>query len=201
MDLATVDDIEARLGRSLSSDEIGRVDALLADASANVRRVSTQQFTEATSTAVRVDVGRTGRVRLPQRPVAAVDAVTDIYGNAVSYTLVGNDLRLDLNPLNAWEIEPYRHGLSEVLVTYDHGSATVPPVIVGVVCAMVLRSLGNDPTNPAGIAQESIDGYSVTSGGGVAVATSAAAGGLGMLPSEIALCEEFRRPAGSIRVS
>lgn len=197
MELATSDDVEFRLGRSFTDDEQRRVDPLLVDASAAVRRVSTQQFTPGTSTAVRLTVGRAGRVRLPQRPVTDVTAVTTITAQPVSYTQVGNELRLDLDPLNAWEIEPFRCGVSEVLVTYEHGG-TVPADIVGVVCAMTLRGLGTNPTTPAGIAQESIDGYSYTSGGGVAVASAAAAGGMGMLPSEVAICEAYRRPSGPI---
>lgn len=197
MELATAADVEYRLGRAFTDTETRRVDALLVDASAAVRRVATQHFTPDTSTDVRLTVGRAGKVRLPQRPVTNVTTVTNITGTEVPYVQVGNELRLDLDPLNAWEIHPFRCGVSEVLVTYEHGG-DVPADIVGVVCAMTLRGLGTNPTNPAGIAQESIDGYSYTSGGGVAVATTSAAGGMGMLPSEIAICEAYRRPRGPI---
>lgn len=44
--LATLDDVEARLGRSLEGDEIARVEAYLVDFSAVARSYTGQAFTE-----------------------------------------------------------------------------------------------------------------------------------------------------------
>lgn len=188
--LATVDDLTARSPRALTTDELVRAEALLEDASANVRRVSAQQFTPGTSTVI-LPVRR-GRVRLPQRPVTAVTSVQTLTGTDIAHRVAGNDIRLDLDPINAWEVEPFRCKPEEVEVVYDHGDETVPPLVVGIVCSVVLRALGTDPTQ-TGITQESIDGYSVSTG------TIGAAGAVGLLPSEEEALREFRRPAGPIR--
>jgi hypothetical protein len=197
--LATADDVQARLGRALTDTELFRIDALIGDASEAVRDKSGQQFTPGTSTTTFRPAK--GRIRLPQRPVTAVASVTDIYGNDLAAVRVGDTeyVQLNLSPLNAWEIEPYRCGLTEVVVTYDHGDTEVPEKIVGVVCSIVCRALGMDPANPGGTAtQESIDGYAVTTGGGVATSSVVAQGALGMLPSEIEICEKFKRPSSPI---
>jgi hypothetical protein len=189
--LATPDDIEARLGRPLTLDEESRVDSLLADASANVRRVSTQMFTLVADDEVTLRRGRHGKVRLPQRPVVSVTSVEDINGNDVAYRRVNEVLNLNVWPLNSFEIEPYRYGPpDEVVVTYTHGG-DVPDQIVGVVCSVVARALGQTPTE-AGVIQESIDGYSQQFG------SVGAQGPLGMLASERETCEAFRRPSSPI---
>lgn len=193
--LATQADVEARLGRDITAEEAARVEQLLEDASANVVRVSTQQFLPVEGDVVVLRRSNNGRVRLPQRPVTAVNAVTDLNGNPLSYVRVGNtnELRLALTaPINAWEMEPYRYGVpAEVLVDYDHGDATVPPLIVGVVCSIVMRALGQSP-DQAGIMQESIDGYSYQLG------SAAAQGAFGMLPAEEQICASYRRPSSPI---
>lgn len=188
--LATVDDLIARAVGTLETEQLVRAEALLADASANVRRVSTQQFTAGTSTVI-LTVSRAGQARLPQRPVTAVTSVDDLFGNPVAYRLVGETLRFDLEPWNGWEIEPRRCAVEQVVVTYDHGSDTVPDLIVGITCSVVLRALGVDPMQ-AGITQEVIDGYSYMTG------TIGAGGPLGFLPSEIEILTDYARPRGPL---
>lgn len=139
--LITSQDIETRLGRPLSDAEMVRVDALIADASAEVRAYTGQLVTAGTSTVTLPVVG--GRVTLPQRPVNAVVAVD---GDPVTEPdIVGPTLR------GLWACE--------VTVTYEHGYDQVPDDIVSVVAAMVLRGLATSPAGPL-YSRESIGEYS-----------------------------------------
>jgi hypothetical protein len=181
--LATEADIAARLSRALTGTEAARVDALLTDASAAVRSHVPQEFTRATTTD-RLLVRR-GVVRLPQRPVIAIDAVIGATGNPVLYRWDGDDLLHstgDVPDTFAWV--PYCDGPRYVDVTYTHGYAPIPDDIVAVVCSIVTRALGRIPTD-AGLTSESIAGYSYSIG------SAAAAGGLGMLPDERAVLDFY----------
>lgn len=189
--LASQSDVEALLGRDLTTTEELRVDSLLRSASANVRRISTQMFTAETSTDVVLPISRHGKVRLSQRPVTAIASVTDIYDNVLTYTQAGEWLTVCSFPINSWELHlPHGWNVCEVKVTYDHGG-DVPDVVIGVVASIVARALGTDLTQ-TGVFQESIDGYSV--GSSVTMGVVLAQGGAGMLASEIEICESFRRP-------
>lgn len=187
--LATVSDLEDRLGRSLAGADSTRAAALLIDASAAVRSYTGQQFTEATST-VRLQP-RGGVVRLPQRPVVAVSAVKDTDGNALGFTWLGAD-RVQVT-IDGWEIEGSYRG--PVDVTYQHGYAAgeTPDVIVAVVCQIAGRALGQN-VEDAGKTGENIGNYSYTIG------TAAASGALGMLPDEKAKLDPFRRIASPARM-
>src|SRR5690606_36466189 len=78
--LATVEDLEARLGRELTSEEAARANALLADASALIRGWTRQDFTLTLGDVITLrPVGTV--VRLPQRPVQAVTAVVAVGGS------------------------------------------------------------------------------------------------------------------------
>lgn len=188
--LAAPLDVVERLGRALTPTEENRVEALLRDASAKVRNVSTQTFTLVEDDVVYLKRSNSGRVRLPQRPVVSVASVTDVNDNAFSYTRVNNELRVSTSWLNAFEVEPYRCFPPEVKVTYTHGGE-VPDAIIAVVCSIVGRALGTEP-DQSGIVQEGIDGYSYTTG------SAAAQGGLGLLASEREVCESFRFPSSPI---
>lgn len=185
--LATADDLEARTGVDFSTD--AKAAAALADASAAVRAEAGQEFTVATSTAVWLPV-RNGRVRLPQRPVTAVNAVADEYDNAVPFTwLEGSDfLRLSTSsPLNQWELEPRRTPLGLVAVTYTHGSSTVPELVVAITCNVALRALGRDPRDGSIIA-ETVAGYTYQTG------AVGGAGPVGLLSEEKLRLARFKRP-------
>lgn len=182
--LTTYQEVEARLGRTLTPDEQTRVDTLIIDASAAVRLVTGQDFDEATTTK-RLKVKRR-KVRLPQRPVTAVSAVIDINANPVLFTWLGDDsVQVGRNVPDDFGWNPWRTDVSVVDVTYTHGYAATPDVVVAVVCGIVLRAFGTNPT-ATGVQQESIGGYSYSIG------AAAAAGGVGMLPAE----REALRPFG-----
>lgn len=179
-DLATVADLEARLGRSLDATETIRAEALLAGASARVRAYTGQQFEQATSS-VRLR-SRGGRIRFPQRPVTDVASITDVDGNAIDFDWYAGSVIGGLGVRVDW-----------VDATYTHGYATIPDDVVEVVCQMVLRAFGSDPSASA-ITQESVEGYSYSIG------AAGAAGAVGMLADEKAALDVYRRKGGTIRV-
>ena len=193
-DLATVADLEARLGRSLDATETIRAEALLASASARVRAYTGQDFEQAETTdRLRV---RNGRIRLPQRPVSDVAAVADVDGNAVEHTWHAGEF-VDVAALGTiyrFDVEPFANGVTWLDVTYTHGYATVPEDVVEVVCSIVLRAFGSDPS-ASGITQESVEGYSYSIG------AAGAAGAVGMLNDEKATLDVYRRKGGTIRVA
>jgi hypothetical protein len=190
--LATVTDLEDRLGRALDAVEVVRANALLEDASATVRAYTGQQFGAATST-VRLQV-RGGKVRLPQRPVTAVTGIDNMSGAAVEFTwYAGQTISLGTEAINSWELEPIGEQ-AWVDVTYTHGQADVPADIVGVVCQMVGRALGT-PADQTGYSSESIGTYSYS------VGAATAAGAAGLMNDERAVLDRYRQPIGSMRVA
>lgn len=193
-DLATVADLEARLGRDLDAAEIARAEALLAGASARVRSYTGQSFDLATTTdRVRV---RNGRLRLPQRPVVAVSVLADMNGTDITFTWhAGNDILMGSSgypvrhPIeDAW----YRHH-DWVDVTYTHGYEAIPADVVEVVCSIVLRTFGV-AADASGYDSESIGSYSYS------VGAVAAAGAVGLMNEEREALAPYRRMGGTIRV-
>lgn len=182
--LATIEQLQARIGKTLSGADIARATALLDDASAAFRRAAGgQQITQATTTD-RVRVVR-GKVRLPQAPVTDVTAVTDENGNALLYRWHGGDtIDVSSNVIDDFAWVPWSNPIPVAVVTYTHGYATVPDDVVAVVCQMAARAFGSNPET-AGIQQESIGGYSYSIG------AAAAAGAVGMLPAERLIAEAY----------
>jgi hypothetical protein len=194
--LATVADLEARLGRAFDPAETARAEGLLAGVSARVRSYTGQQFEQATSTdRVRV---RNGRLTLPQRPVTDVSDITDVDGSTVPFTwYAGSTIILGTSgypPIHPIEAAWYGRLREWVDVTYTHGYDDIPADVLEVVCQMVLRAFGTDPS-ASGIGQESVEGYSYSFG------AAGAAGAVGMLNDEKAALDVYRRRGGTIRVS
>lgn len=192
--LATLDDLQTRIGRVLDGDDVARALAMLEDASAAVVSYTGQTFEEATTTD-RLKV-KNGTVRLPQRPTTAVDAIANTASTDLAFTWDHGDTVYlgTTGALNAFEIEPFRRAPSWVDVTYTHGYETIPADIVAVVCQIAGRAFGRQ-LEDAGMQSESIAGYSYSIG------TAGAAGGLGMLADERAVLDRYKRVGGSIRVA
>ena len=188
--LATVTDLENRLGRSLDADETIRAEALLDGASARVRSYTGQEFTETTTTE-RVMV-RNGVIRLPQRPATAVTAVVDMDGNSLNFTWHAGQT-FKLGTPDRFDLEPFATEQQWVDVTYTAGYATIPDLIVEVVCSMVLRAFGV-AAEGTGYASESIGSYSYS------VGAIAAAGAVGMMNEERDALAPYCRIGGTIRV-
>jgi hypothetical protein len=177
--LATVQDLEARLGRDLTPTEANRAETLLGDASALVRSYTRQTFdlVEDDELVLR-PVGV--ELRLPQRPVTAVASVAAVGGHdtipdipLTGWTFDGIDIvNVDGIDSNVWVSLPAwweDHGghPDTYRVVYTHGYATVPPEVVTVVCAMVLRTL-TAPSPVEGMVSERIGqyNYQLQQGGG-----------------------------------
>lgn len=172
MALATIADVEARLGRDLTVEETAKATAWLDDASALFVQRSIQQF-EVGESKVRVFT-RDGVVRLLQRPVIDIVEVKDINGNLVDYTWDGFQSLYDLGTIGP------------VDVTYEHGSATIPEVVVAVVAGMVVRRLELAGDAVAGVTQQTVGPFSQS------YATWAVGGQVMLSPAEAAVADSYR---------
>lgn len=136
--LASSDDVKAVLGRDLTSGESAKVGAVMAKASELFRLRSGQMFTPGESV-VRLKVDG-GEVRLPQRPVVAVESVTRDDGTPVQWSLFGSVLTV---PLRSSDF---------VRVTYSHGGV-VPEVVKQCIAEVAARVLTVDPVAATGVTQ------------------------------------------------
>ena len=172
MALATIADVEARLGRSLTVSEQPKAAAYLNDASALFVQRSIQKFEVGEST-VRL-CPKDGIVRLVQRPVIEIVEVKDIDGIAIDYTWDGFQSLYDLG------------AYTPVTVTYEHGSAEIPADVVACVAGMVARTLSISPDAAAGVTQQSVGPFSQS------YATWAVGGQVMMSPAEAKVADYYR---------
>lgn len=178
--LASVTDIEDRLGRTLDVSESARVTALIGDAGVKVRNYTRQDFDHVVGDVVTLrpvaDV-----LRLPQRPVLNVTEVASIGRDGGTTVLTGwawdgsDKVRITghsiVGILDPWW--PWSGGPSSFRVTYDHGYVDIPDAVVAVVCSMVIRVL-ESPSAAEGMIGERIGTYSyqMQQGSGAAGATA-----------------------------
>jgi hypothetical protein len=183
--LATPDDVAARLGRDLTETEAIRLEPLLADASAQIRRYCRRDFLMHTAE-TQVLYGHDSEITLPGRPVQSVQSVVLDGGgtlpdipipwfqfDGVQTIRIGSGIGI-INLPEAWAEAGEYPGTYKV--TYTFGYSEVPDD-VNMVCANAALSVLTAPTAAAGVVGESIGPYSYRlerSGGGVAVALNAA---------------------------
>ncbi len=179
--LAAPKDVEALLGRDLTSEEAAKADAMLAKASADFRRAAGRRlFTPGTTTArLKVDGGQ---VWLKQLPVTDVTSVVDDDGRPVPYTRTGQVLCVPLDSARF------------VTVTYTHGSAEVPDDVVSAVADCVARVLKVDPRAASGVSQtqHSETRGPFTESGSDSFASWAVGGSVMLSPSEMATARSYR---------
>lgn len=192
--LAAVVDLEDRLGRVLTDDEVGRAEALLRDASATVRDYTHQDISFVQDDVVEV-VPQGVWVTLPQRPVSTANPITvTVDGAAVTgFKVIRDRLWMEtgwppFGPTDTRFFDPRLPEPVVVKVTYSHGYAEIPDGVVAVVCGLVLRALSSDRPE-AGVQQETIDDYSYR------LADGAQAGVLGLLLPERRMLNRYRRTA------
>lgn len=183
--IATIEDVEDRLGRTIEGeDERVRVAALLDDASGAIRAYCGRPFATGPVT-LRVRVSGS-YVRLSE--ATSVTAVTNPAssppGAAVPYRFDSLD-RVYLWPavyISAldWEF----CGMPTVVDIAYVANDETPAAVLAVCCQMAMRAYGVRPED-SGKQQEAIAGYSYSTG------TSAASGGVGMLPDERAVLDRF----------
>jgi hypothetical protein len=172
MALATIDDVENRLGRVLTTGEELQANAWLEDASAIFVQRAVQKF-EVSESRVRL-FPRDGVVRLVQRPVIEVIEVTDIDGVEIEYTFDGHQ--------SLYELGSY----SPVIVNYEHGSDDIPADVIAVVAGMVVRTLLIPADAAAGIQQQAVGPFSQS------YATWAVGRQILMSPADIEVANYYR---------
>lgn len=172
MALATIADVEQRLGRALTAAELPKATAWLEDASALFVQRATQQF-EVGESRVRL-FPRDGVVRLTQRPVIEVSSVKDLDGVEIDFTFDGHQSIYDLG------------SYSPVIVEYEHGSEDVPADVIAVVAGMVVRTLSIAPDAVSGVTQQAVGPFSQS------YATWAVGGQVMLSPAEQEVAKAYR---------
>ena len=169
--LAVLADVTARSPRTLTAGEQTRATTLLTDASAAIRKYTRQDFTVVSGDVVTLRPIGT-RLRLPQRPVTAVNSVTTIGWAGVANLVLpagfwgwdGIDI-IEIAPFssNVWLSLPtleLGEGLPDTYqVDYDHGDDTVPDDVIAICVGMVLRTIFA-PSPTEGLNTERIGQYS-----------------------------------------
>ena len=192
--LATLDDVAAIIGRTLTATETTNGTRLLAMASGMVRRYTRQTITQVVDDVVVLPGNWGHTLTLPERPVQSVKSVVFSGGTApnTSWKLVGDDLFLGtggympdysgsmVGDQQLWgpagsNGSPQVMGATwqgpqtQITVTYTHGYADVPQDIVNEVAGMVALQLSTS----VGVQRERIGGYQVEylrgEGGGMAL--------------------------------
>lgn len=183
--IATIEDVEDRLGRTIEGeDERIRVAALLDDASGAIRAYCGRPFASGPVT-LRIrpsgDYIRLGRA-------TSVTAVTNPAsvppGAAVPFQFDQLD-RVYLWPVTyRWALDWEFRGVPTVVDIAYVADDDTPAAVLAICCQMAMRAYGVRPED-SGKQQEAIAGYSYSTG------TSAASGGVGMLPDERAVLDRF----------
>lgn len=155
--LAEAADVATELGLDdvggLTTVQATRIPSLLIKASAAFRReAGRRQFTNATYTQRLLVVD--GRVRLPEAPVDSVTTVVDDSGNAVTYTRVGDWLKVSghhHNFDNSFSCFRPRDLGSGWFVTATYVGGEVPDEVRITVAQIVARALNRDPVAATGV--------------------------------------------------
>jgi hypothetical protein len=171
--LATIEDVEDRLGRSLTESEAARVEALLQDASALVVSYTGQEFLEGTSNSL-LQV-KQGKIRLPQKPATDVISAVDL-----------DDRNLSFKWDEFQTLYVTAPNFSMVRVEYDHGTVLPPEDVVAVVAGITLRTLQVSPDAAQGVTQQTAGPFSVT------YATWAVGGQAVLSPTDKAILDRYR---------
>lgn len=175
--LASTDDVEAMLGRDLTSSEAGQVGALLEQASALFRKAAGRDFTPGRfKNRLKVNGGE---VRLPNSPVTVVHSVTDDDGNPIDYTTYGSTLT---TPLRSHRF---------VRVDYE-GGGDIPELVTTTVAGMVARLFNVDARAKAGMSQFQETTGPFSEGG--TFASWAVGGQLMLAPADVAVAQSYRAP-------
>lgn len=179
--LASIEDLEALLGRELTAAEQAQALLFLEYASDFIREYTGRSFEYRSNHLIRIQADAHGIIDLPDPPIHAVATVLD----------AEDDEEIDgwrwdqmwrLSCIPAWRT---------CKVTYTHGFVDVPPAIVGVVASMAARQF----INPAGIRQETVGAISVTY-----ASVFGEAGAIGLSGMERQVLERYRDSARSWRI-
>jgi len=182
--LATPSDIEARLGRSLNQVENARVDAMLADGSAIIRRYCREDFISYTGASITL-LADGGVINMSLwKPIQGITSVTALSGVAgipdipvtwysfdgvSEITVMSPNASGIINLPEVWYEETFWWG-SSFTVVGDHGYSSTPDDVMAVLCTAITSELST-PTMSATLMSESVGAYSYsmrrTSGAGL----------------------------------
>jgi hypothetical protein len=182
--LATPDDIAARLGRSLNQVEAARVDGMLQDASAIVRRYCRRDFTYHTADTL-VTTADGGIIKLTSwKPIVSIDELIALSGTpgildipvtwyhfdqVDKITVFNPSISGIINLPEIWYEETFWWGGS-FKITGEHGYVDAPADVVAIICTAIVSELAT-PTQSATLMSESVGAYSFsmrrTSGAGL----------------------------------
>lgn len=152
MAFATIADLENVVGREIDENDAAALFAL-DSATAMVRAVIGQYVEEVEDDVVVLDGSGTRVLMLPETPVSDVSLI-EIDGeelDADEYQWSADGYVRKLN--GTWSTD-----LRSVEITYTHGYATIPPLIVSITAKLAGRMLDV----PAAVRQETIGAYSVS---------------------------------------
>lgn len=183
MALASTSDVEVALGRSLTAEEATRAAGLLTQASVEVERYTGFRFTAGDYTIARTALR--GRVAVPAAdPTVAEVRLVDCDGGAevlTDWTLRRRTLYLG------------RSGDVDVEVDFTVAEgAEVPAEVVGVVAAMVARSVTQTPDEAATVTQAGLGSAQVS------YTSNTSGGSVWMAKADKLLLSRYRRPRGPI---
>lgn len=205
--LATVADLEARLGRDVTATEAAKADAALADASAALRTYCRRHFTEVEGGELILrPIGSS--LRLPNRPVTAIAQLEQIgTAGTADRVMAASEWAFDgIDLIELWStpyalsgIAPTGSYANTYRVVYDHGSAVVPAFIVGMTCRLVFRSL-LAPSPTEGLVSEHIGQYSYQYGQSAGSTSPGVAVRLTDEDKRELVQGGYRRAAGSIQL-
>lgn len=183
--LASPDDIVDRLGRNLNQVEAARIDGMLRDGSAILRRYCRNDFVYRTNDTITI-IADAGILKLPCRPVYSIESVVWRSGYPAIqdfpitwYVFDGIDQITIPEPRHSGVINlPYMWYQAAWYsdsfdVTHTYGYQNVPGEVIAVLCTAIISELAT-PTMSATLASESIGAYSYamrrTSGAGLRAA-------------------------------
>lgn len=200
--LATVADLATLLGRTFTTEEEARAQALLDQASSAVRAYLRQDVslltTTDTFTLQRSDRQHLsapfghqahGQVLLPQRPVVEVTEVQVNGTVTADWWLDDGVLRVRSAP---WQGPPGAHRPPQVTVIYTHGWDPVP----GDITAIVMQAANRVLVNPSQIRSHTVGGEATT----YLIPTTGEALGVLLSRTEQRVLDRYRRTSGTVRV-
>lgn len=189
--IAAIEDVEDRLGHTIEGeDERVRMLALIDDASGAIRAYTGRAF--ATGDVTLRLRPRGDFVRLEASAVTAVTTPGSVPpGAAVPFVFDGLDRLYLWPPVYRLALDWDFNGVPTVVDVAYVANDPAPAAVIAICCQMVMRAYGVRPED-SGKQQESIAGYSYS------VGTSAASGGVGMLPDERAVLDQFRNVGSTI---
>jgi hypothetical protein len=195
-DLFTLTELGSWLQRTIASNDPTGTLARSA-ATSIVENYCRTSFTT-TDTSTEYLKVRDGYVLLPKRPVVSVTSVKAIESDGTpgatiaGWTFNGID-RVWLSGLTDVVINRsealFEQDVDVVEVVYDYGWATVPDDVKHV----ALELAGNYYSNPTGLRQETVGGYSVTYAGSNEVF------GIALTPGQKAILDRYRVKATTVR--